>query len=164
MKRIFAGFWLGFFFLSGNAWAEVLELRGRGYVNGKVLSDDGQTIQFKNPQGKVEVISKKDILYQERDFHTIKSKRSQETKPFSIEGAVADTKEAVQNFSKGVKEKYPEMTKKIADMGKPLDVKHTDSQKRADAFAKAIEEANEATAAMDKKTREMNRAMREVDT
>ena len=64
------------FFLAAppRSWADIVEVRGEGYVNGDILSDDGKEMKFKDNHGKVRTIPKADVLYAEKEDHAAKAR------------------------------------------------------------------------------------------
>ena len=110
---------------SESLWADILEIRGRGYVNGRLLSDDGKKVTFKNHSGQVEVLSKSDVLFYEKEAPRkavagSSPKRSGARPSFSIESAKEFFKEIYEKISESVKEKVPDLKKRWADLTKPV--------------------------------------------
>jgi len=50
----------------GAASADIIEVRGKGVIDGKILSEDSASIEFKDAWGEVSTYSKKDVLLVER--------------------------------------------------------------------------------------------------
>ena len=49
------------------AAADILEVKGEGFVNGKIVSENDQELTFKNTAGQVRVLQRSDILFIEKE-------------------------------------------------------------------------------------------------
>ena len=118
MKRFCAALAAGsLFFASGNLWADILEIRGRGYVNGRVLSDDGKKITFKNNNGRVEVLPKSEVTYFEKETSRKTFAGPRPTEKSSI---VDRVRWIVQKWIDDLTGKCSEWSQKLKDFSKPV--------------------------------------------
>ena len=137
------------------AVADMLEVKGKGFLNGKVLEQNDEEIHFKDGKGNVQVFAKADVTYLEL----------QEDKPVSVHLS-NDLKEKAEQALKVVakapkllKEKTDELTKNIVgSASKPLDRSGVDA--KSGALASALEEASQASAAVNKKILKVNQEIR----
>ena len=115
MRRFYAvlaaGLWL---LASENLWADILEIRGRGYVNGQILSDDGKKIEFKNNYGQVEVLQKSEVMFYEKESPRTAAPAGR------LSGYFEEAKGALRRSIKDLMEQYPEWVQKIKDLGKQV--------------------------------------------
>ena len=152
------------------AFADMLEIRGRGYVNGEVLSDDGKKVQFRNSHGAVETLNKNDVLFFEKEDPAAKTRSRSGSSSgstgkaaasaFSLEGIKEKASEISDKVTDFIQEKTPGLKKAWDDIAKPIRPSQT-SQNKANMITKAINDAGDATVAMNKKTYEINRRMKE---
>ena len=53
------------------AYADILEVKGEGFVNGKIVSENDREVTFKNSAGQVRVLKRSDILFVEKEDENI---------------------------------------------------------------------------------------------
>ena len=80
------------------ARAEIIEVRGEGYLNGEIVSETDTEVTFKPAGKEVRTIAKKDLLYTEH-----------ERKRNVLEAAGEKLTNAVGHAAKGVKLSVPKM-------------------------------------------------------
>lgn len=78
--------------LAGTARAEILEIKGEGFVNGEITAEDDATVTFKDGRGVVRKIPKSSVLM-----------REEEKKVSVIERIKDKTAEAVKKVSSPLK-------------------------------------------------------------
>ncbi len=120
------------------ARADIVEIRGEGYVNGEIVSQDDKEVQFKDNKGKLRVLSKKDVLYLEK-----------EDKARAVKNKAADAWDALKKAPENIKKKTDALTGKMTGAVKPVD--RSAANRKADALAKSMDQASEAAAALNKK-------------
>ena len=116
------------------ARADIVEIRGEGYVNGEIQSDDGKLMKFKDNHGKVRSIPRGNVLYAEKE----------QKKVLKMNGG--KYWENLKKSSEAVKQKTNEWTGKfIGTAGAPLDRSAADQKSRQ--LENALAEADKASAA-----------------
>jgi len=147
----------GFLFLSAcSAWADMIEVKGKGIMNGKVLSEDQNEVKFKDSTGTVHAFSKADILYSD-----ISSGPVEDGTPVAqrIRLASLEFLRWIKNLPKEYK-KITERTtgKLVGKMSKPIDRKAANA--KSDSLAAAMDQASRASVALSKKNLEINQALK----
>ncbi len=84
--------------LTIDARAEIIEVRGEGYLNGEIVSETDTEVTFKPAGKEVRTIAKKDVLYTEH-----------ERKRNALQAAGEKLTNAVGHAAKGVKLSVPKM-------------------------------------------------------
>ena len=111
MKRWIALGLTAGFFGAALAWADMVETKKDGILNGKILSESDQEIQFKGSSGQTRVFKKKDVLFME------KQDDSKTMKQFFQKAL-----EILKNAPQKIKKMTDQWTKKfIGAVSKPLD-------------------------------------------
>ncbi len=68
MRQTF--FFIAAFFICTTASADMVEIKGEGFFNGTIESEDKDQVTFKDADGKVRTLARKDILFMERQTET----------------------------------------------------------------------------------------------
>ena len=111
MKRWIALGLMAGFFGAALAWADMVETKKDGILNGTILSESDQEIQFKDSTGKTRVFKKKDVLFMDKEDASKKAK-------LFFQKAL----EILKNVPKNIKKMTDQWTKKfIGAASKPLD-------------------------------------------
>ena len=151
MKRWIAlGLVMGFFG-AASASADIIETKKDGMLNGKILSENGEEVQFKNAKGQTLVFKKKDILFEDRESAAGgKSDNVQKGKQLARKawGWLKNVPSAVRNWSDQLTEKL------IGKVSAPLD--RSAANAKSDALNKTMDEAGRAAGAMTKKVTAVN--------
>ena len=134
----------GAFFLTGAARADMIETKNDGILSGKVVSDHGNELSFKDAKGRTRVFKKTDVLYLEKEDSSKKIKQW-----------ARQAWDWLKNLPKFARKSSDQLTKKfVGKMSKPLDRSSADA--KSAALARTMDEASQATAAMAKKTMKVN--------
>ena len=122
----------------------MIETRKGEVLNGKILSDDGQTLQFKTAKGQTLTFKKKEIVFQEKEDPSKK-----------IKEYTRKTWEWIKNLPITVRKTSDQLTEKfIGTVGAPLD--RSGANAKSAQLARAMDDANQASAAMTKKVAAAN--------
>jgi len=57
---------LSVFFIGSTAYADMIEIKGEGFYNGTIESEDKDQVTFVDATGKARTLARKDILFMER--------------------------------------------------------------------------------------------------
>ena len=158
MPKMFlvAGLIIGF---SSVARADMVEVKGKGILNGKVLSQSAGEMKFKDAAGAVHVFSKTDVLYAD-----ISSGTGEEDKPVAqkIRGAMNKFLQWVRRIS-GEYKKFTQRTtdEVLKKMSKPLDRSRVNA--KTDSLSVALDQASQASAAMTRKNLQIAAALKQQE-
>ena len=143
MKKCFSGVLAALLLTAPvSARADIIEIRGEGYVNGDILSDDAKEVKFKDNHGNVRRIPKTDVLYLQKEERTVAVK--------------SDLWKKVKDSATDVKNTADAWTKKITGpLTAPLDRSAAD--KKSQMLNDVLEQANQASAASAAKAKTINR-------
>ena len=126
------------------AWADMIETKKDGILNGKILSENSQEVRFKNEKGQMLVFKKKDILFEDKEDPAKKMKLM-----------ALQAWEWVKDLPKLVRKTSDQLTEKfIGKMSAPLD--RSAANAKSEQLAKAMDDAGKATASMTKKATTAN--------
>lgn len=132
------------FVFIGVARADMIETKNDGVLNGKVLSDNGQELSFKDAKGRTRVFKKNDVLYIEKEDSSKKIKQW--------------ARQAwgwLKNLPKTARKTSDQLTKKfVGKMSQPLN--RSSANAKSAALARTMDDASQATTAMAKKTMKVN--------
>ena len=144
MRRWVALGLLSGFFCTASAQADMIETKKDGILNGKILSENGQEVRFQNAKGKTLIFKKTDILFEDKEDIAKKSKQMAQK--------VWDW---LKNLPKMIRKRSDQLTEKfIGTVGAPLD--RSGANAKADQLNRAMDDANQASAAMTKKAAAAN--------
>ena len=122
-------------------FADIVEVKGEGIMDGKVISEDEKEIQFKDSYGKTRTINKKNVVFMEKE---------KEDKFKSLKKMVADVSGSIQKTSSNLKKESDQATDKFMKVvTQPLDRSAADQ--KAAALNNALSQAGGACASMNKK-------------
>ena len=148
------------------ASADVLEVKGRGVINGKTLSRDAEGITFEDADGRTARYAASDILFFEKEAPASTVTEVAKKKSFNFSAILADAKRFFANSPAWLHEIHSatdKWTKKFRDVaGKPLDRSAAD--KKGEELAKALDDAGKAQAEMAAKTKRANEEIRRQKT
>lgn len=105
-------------FMATAAQADMVEVKGKGILNGEVLSQDDKQMQFKDAKGKTHVFAKKDVLFVELDKNDTGSSTSVSTWKNKASRALASAKSGAKKVGRSVSQTTKKVTGAISQ---PLD-------------------------------------------
>lgn len=147
----------GFLFLNAcAAWADMIEVKGKGAMNGKILSEDQEEVKFKDAAGDVHVFPKADVLYSDASFGPIESDAPVAQK---VRSAALEFLRWVKNLPK----EYERVTKRttgklVGKMSKPINRSAVNA--KSDSLATAMDRASNAAVALSKKNLKINQELK----
>ena len=151
MKRTTAVYFLLALFLQVPGWADEIEVRGKGIMNGVILSNDDQEVRFKDSSGATVTYKKKDVLFLVKD--------DREKLKKAVLRWIAQAIDTVKRLPHKLKKGSANLTDQfIVPLSKPLDRSAAD--RKADELAKTMDDASKAAAAMHKKVLTANAEVR----
>ena len=158
MRRLALVFLLGAAFCCRTAYADMIEVKAQGFLNGKVTSKNDKEIHFTDAKGKAHIFPKQDVLYMELESNSGGVKEISNGFKEKTEQAMKAGKKAF----KELKEKSAAATEKLTgEISKPLDRSQADS--RAGMLNAALDQAGQASAALAKKNMAVNREIKKQE-
>jgi hypothetical protein len=132
------------------AHSDMVELRGEGYLNGEILSEDENMVQFRDSYGNVRSLNKGDILYKEKEKKSLNSILL----PKSMNGWVEKAK-AYFSGNKSIFQGFllPKPSESKAAIKETAKMKQTSSM---------LDEANKAASAASRARKEQMRREKEM--
>ena len=144
MKRWMALGLLSGFFCATVSWADMIETRKEGILNGKIMSENDREVHFKNAKGQTMVFKRSDVLFEDKEDISKKTKQ-----------AAQKFWEWLKNLPKAMRKGSDQWTDKfIGTVGAPLD--RSGANAKSDQLAKAMDDASQASAVMTKKVAAAN--------
>ena len=146
--------------LTASANADMIEVKGRGILNGKVVSQDASTVRFQGADGQTQTFAAKDTQIIDVDS-------SEGGDPgFVRKNGLAWLWEKIQEFFEYIvrlierlHKKTDKITEKfIGKMSEPLD--RSAAQAKADRLAAALDEASKAVSQVNTMNRNIDRNMK----
>ena len=152
MKRGVGIYFLLLAFWQAVACADMIEVKKDGIMNGKVVSENKEELQFKDAKGNTRTYKKEDVLYLEKE----------EEKPLAekIKQQATQALREAKKVPEKIKETSDGLTKQLAGgLSAPLDRGAADA--KSDALSSAMDEASRATVALSKKNMAINQEIKE---
>ena len=115
MRRILLP--LALFFICVNASADMVEIKGEGFYNGTIESEDQDQVTFKDASGKVRAVAKKDITFLERQTEAPPEKKALLKAGQVLKKTVAEKTPVTKSPSSAVKKKATPANKKESTGG-----------------------------------------------
>jgi hypothetical protein len=150
MKRSIVLSLLSLFLFPAVLRADVIEVKGEGILNGKVLSRNEKEVKFRDSKGKQHLYPAQDVLYMDADLSS--------EKPLSekVKQKAAELLKVVKKAPESIKKTTDDLTEKfIGVAGKPLD--RSVANNKSAQLAKAMDDANGASAASISKVSTFNK-------
>lgn len=140
------------------AWADIVEVRGKGLMTGSILSQDDKEMTFKDNEGRVTRFAKSDVLFFDRETAAAEKPAGAKTDyGAKIRRFFEDARywpAALRDWTDGV-------TKKFRDFaGKPLDRGSADA--KGEALSKVMDEAAQQQAELVKRQKKVQAEIRRL--
>ena len=157
-KRIRGFCWVLAVFVCRTASADMIEVKDRGILNGKLVSQNEKEIQFKGADGKLQVFPRQDVLFVDVESGS-KTPSSGSELLQMLKRKTLRAWEAVKRVFPWLKQKAGAATKGFTDFAsQPLDRSRVDA--KSATLAKVLDEASQASAAMSRKVMQMDGEVR----
>lgn len=136
------------------AYADMVEVKGKGVLNGKVVSQDARELHFLDARGQMQVFPAADV-----QFVDIQADRpARKEKPALFKGLGDKMARTWRRFAKQMG-RWKRSTEKatqgaMSGLSQPLDRSRADA--KAESLSKAMDEASRAAAGMNKKVLNAN--------
>lgn len=151
MKRWAMLGFVGVFFCVTVAWADIIETKKDGILNGTILSENEKEVQFKDAKGQTRIFNKTDVLFQEK-----------EAPPQPVAKTAEKAWEWVKQGPKNVKRMSDQLTDKfIGSVSQPLDRSAVNA--KSDELARALDEASKVAATVSKNNKRISAEARSLE-
>ena len=140
--------------LPAAAWADIIEVRGKGMMTGKITSQNGEDVTFTGNGGNEMHFKKSDILFYDVDGGTPKADKGEKVKTDYV-GKIKNFFSDIPYWFHDLRKWTGGMTQKFRDtVGKPIDRSGADA--KGAELAKSMDEAAKAQADMARKVKKTN--------
>ena len=145
---------LSLFVLGHPASADMIETKKAGIMNGKLLSQNKETMQFKDASGRLHIFRKEEVLFLEKSAE----ESSAQTPAKDLPPKTAVILHELKKLPEKIKKTGEDLSKKWAGLSAPLDRHAADA--KADSLSLSMDEASRAAVAMSKKNMLINQEIK----
>ncbi len=150
-----------FFGLSLSARADMIETKGRGVINGKIISQDDKEVRFEDSAKNLFIVPKKDVLFLEAQTDRLATAQTNNKKGRDWGLEIEHWKYKAERLFYDVKSFVSEKTLSIRKyIEKPLDRNAADS--RSEALAKSMGDLSTTLKVLNKQDRKRAVRLREI--
>ncbi len=136
---------MGLLGFTASAQADFIETKKDGFLNGQIVSDDGKQVKFKDAKGRMHTYAKKDVLFQEKEDPSKKTKQM-----------ARDAGDWLKKLPENAQKTSAEFSEKaLGGISQPLD--RSAANAKADQLARALDDANRASASTAAKNSTFNK-------